>query len=116
MITFYVRMASLFGTLMLLAAPALADGPSSIPGDQCDEVFVPLEYPGFPPDVVAEWNAVGLAAWKDACAPRLTMFTDEEKIHFLLSGHHVPPAQVPLTGSIYMMILALAMLLGWRKA
>lgn len=106
-------------------------GPSTIPGDQCDEPPMPLDayaaqFPGAPAEIVAGWHDTLVAEWTAAClpynpwAPPPGRYDDATLLGFLLSGHHVPepqptPIPLPPAGALYLAILVLAVILGSKR-
>lgn len=124
--------------LALCAGPAAADGPSTIPGDQCEDPPIALEdyaaqFPGAPAEAVQQWYDVMLAERAAECAgpanpwaPPVGMYSDEELLGFLLSGHQAPapgggggspgePAPVPLPPAGALLAVALGLLVRWRR-
>lgn len=110
--------------LALCAAPAFADGPTTLPGDPCAPFLDPATYatqfPGAPPDTVSVWYATGLHTWADACLPPINPwapgrpYSDVQLLRFLLSGHHVP-APVPIPPALPLLLGALVLLWLMRR-
>jgi hypothetical protein len=113
--------------MLLCAGPALADGPSTIPGDQCDTPFMDLptfadQFPGIPAQIVHGWYDTALREWSAACISpgerlRAMGYTDEELLGWVFNGGgHVPPKPepVPLPWSGLLLLVPLLML--WRIA
>jgi hypothetical protein len=121
--------------LCLVTSAGYADGPSSIPGDQCDTPFIDFadyaaQFPGAPLEILQGWYDTGVQERLSDCsnpwAPPIGTYDDDTLLGYVFSGDHSPHdtggvsgggepplAPIPLPPTI--LLLAAALLTLKRK-